>query len=282
MHAIASGSRHTSFATTAWHGLLAASLARAAKRGADVRLLYDPLGCQATDPSIFAWLIARGVKVRPYRDRSVSFKTGAWFPRDHARILAIDDVAYTGGAAWGDEWLPRALGGMGWHDVCSRVQGPCVEDFAHAFERRWAEALGDIIEPLSYATGSRHPDLEFVADAPRANRIVFDRHLDRIRVARERIWIANAYFFPPAAMLHELAAAARRGVDVRVILTQETDLPIIRHAAHAEMGEWLRAGLQLFGYERALLHAKYAVIDDDWCTVGTFNANPFSRISRRK
>jgi cardiolipin synthase len=255
---------------------LAASLAQAARRGADVRLLYDPMGCNETDPAIFRWLEARGVSVRAYRDKQVAFDTGAWFPRDHARLVVIDDVAYTGGAAWGDEWLPRELGGQGWHDVCLRVAGPCVDDFRIAFERRWSEACGEIVVPTSYATGTRYPDLEFVNDTPGPNRIVYQRYLDSIERARERVWIENAYFFPPAELLAALVRARRRGVDVQIILPLETDLPIIRHAAHAEIDEWLEAGFTLYGYARSVLHSKFALVDEAWCTIGTFNANPFS------
>lgn len=259
------------------HDRLARSFAevmiRAARRGVDVRLLYDPLGCNKTDPRFFEWLRQQGVNVRAYRPADVVLRSGNYWPRDHSRIVVVDGSGYTGGAAWGDEWLPRSRGGHGWHDVCSRIEGPCVQDFAHAFQRRWAEAAGEIHPPGAIATGKKYPDVEFVADTPGPQHPVFERHRERIRRARFRVWLENAYFFPPIGLLEDLYAAAARGVDVKLILPCETDLPIMKHAARAEYEDWLEHGLQLFEYCPAVLHAKFGLVDDDWATVGTFNAN---------
>ncbi|WP_438041086.1 phospholipase D-like domain-containing protein [Sorangium sp. So ce128] len=201
---------------------------------------------------------------------------GGLLPRDHSRVIVIDDHAYTGGAAWGDEWLPERRGGRGWHDVCMRLEGPCVEDFAFLFERRWREADGGSEGVRDYATGRKYPDLELVADTPDDNARVYARYREAIRRSRERIWIENAYFFPPAGMLKDLVDAAARGVDVQIILPGETDLPIIKRAARAEHAAWLDRGFTIFEYQRDVLHSKFALVDGDWCTIGTFNANPSS------
>lgn len=252
------------------------ALARAAARGAHTRLLYDPLGSHETDAPFFAELRRRGVEVRAYRPLPVALGAGAPTPRDHSRVIVIDGCAYTGGAAWGDEWLPTRHGGQGWHDVCVRVEGPCVEDFAGLFEQRWREAHGEAAVPRDVATGRSYPDLELVADTPEGEARVFTRYCEAIQRAKQRIWIENAYFFPPAGMMKDLVDAAARGVDVQIILPGETDLPILQRAARAEHAAWLERGLKLFEYQPGVLHAKFALIDDDWCTIGTFNANPTS------
>jgi cardiolipin synthase A/B len=248
-------------------------MAAAAARGADVRLLYDPLGSQKTDAGFFEELAATGVKVRPYRPASVVAASMSFGPRSHSRIVVIDESAYTGGAAWGDQWLPRAQGGEGWHDVCSRVTGPCVGDFARAYLFRWEEALDASDAPDDYATHASYPDLEFVTDAPGGEREVYRRYRERIQRARDRVWLSNSYFFPPRDLLGDLYAAADRGVDVKIILPAESDLPSIKHAARAEAADWIAHGLSLFEYQGAMNHSKYAVIDDDWATIGTFNLN---------
>jgi cardiolipin synthase len=252
----------------------AARLARAAERGLDVRLLYDPLGSQRTSRKLFDDLRARGVGVQAYRVPGRG--TVRPFPRDHGRVMVVDGHAWTGGAAWGDEWLPARHGGQGWWDVCVEVEhGPVVEDFARLFEMRWGEAAGGDA-PCDLDTGDRHPDLTLVADCPAERSLVFDRHVERITGARSRVWLEHAYFFPPKAMLRALTDAARRGVDVRVVMPAESDLPILARAARGEYAQWLAAGLRLFHYRRSMLHSKFAVVDDDWCTIGTFNANPTS------
>lgn len=248
-------------------------LVTAARRGADVRLLYDPLGSEEADPRYFDELAARGVKVRAYRPRPVMWRTGSYWPRDHSRVVSVDDKAYTGGAAWGDEWLPRDEGGDGWHDVCSRVHGPCSEDFGRVFLQRWAEAAGELA-PEDYATHHRYPDLEFVSDSPVAgDMLVYERYRERVRRARKRVWIENAYFLPPLGLLRDLYDAAARGVDVRVVVPARSDLAIIARAARAEHDQWLAHGIKVFQFVPTMLHSKFAVVDDDWATIGTFNAN---------
>jgi len=252
------------------------ALAEAAKRGLDVRLLYDPLGSQKTEQRHFDELSERGVGARAYRPKELVAASGAPFPRDHSRIMVVDDHGYTGGAAWADPWLPKEAGGDGWHDVCLRVRGPAVEDFAEFFERRWCEGAKPEATPCDLCTGDKYSDLELVADTPKRDSLVYDRHRAAFERARERIWIENAYFFPPPAMLKDLYDAARRGIDVRVIMPAQTDLPIIQRAARSEYTDWLEHGIRIYEYEPCVMHSKYAVIDDDWCTVGTFNANPTS------
>ncbi|WP_437991933.1 phospholipase D-like domain-containing protein [Sorangium sp. So ce145] len=251
-------------------------MGRAAARGVRARLLYDPLGSHETDAPFFDALRRRDIEVRAYRPMAPGLGHGGLLPRDHSRVIVIDDQAYTGGAAWGDEWLPERRGGKGWHDVCLRLEGPCVEDFAFLFERRWREADGGSEGVRDYATGRKYPDLELVADTPDDNARVYARYREAIRRARERVWIENAYFFPPAGMLKDLVDAAARGVDVQIILPGETDLPIIKRAARAEHAAWLDRGFTIFEYQRDVLHSKFALVDGDWCTIGTFNANPSS------
>jgi cardiolipin synthase A/B len=252
------------------------ALAAARRRGVQVRVLYDPLGSQHTDEAFFAELRRLGVVVRSYGKLPRLSGAGILGPRDHGRVIIVDRVAYTGGAAWGEQWLPRRLGGRGWHDLCCRVDGPVVEDFRRLFEERWGEAVGEH-EPVDLHTEGKYPDLALVADTPRrSHSLVYREHEDAFLRARRRIWVANAYFYPPAPMLDALTDAADRGVDVRILVPGESDLPLIERAARAEYREWLAAGLRLYEYAATVMHAKYVVVDDEWGSIGTFNANPTS------
>src|SRR6185436_10963869 len=115
-----------------------------------------------------------------------------------------------------------------------------------------------------------------IGDTPNRQTRVYDCYRWAIQSARRRVFIENAYFFPPPALLLDLYAAAARGVDVRIILPGASDLPIMQRAARAEFGSWIDHGLRVFEYQPCMLHSKFAVVDDDWCTVGTFNANATS------
>ncbi|MFO7177526.1 MAG: phospholipase D-like domain-containing protein [Pseudomonadota bacterium] len=249
----------------------AALLARAAARGVDVRLLYDPQGSRGTSRAFFRSLAATGVAVRAYRPFRLARKRWTYWPRDHGRNVVVDDTAYTGGINWGIEWWPRELGGEGWHDVSVGLRGPCVLDFMRVFEMRWEEASR--VDCISdHASPPTATDVELIADSPASRSIIVERLCAQVRAARRRVWIENAYCIPPIVLLDALTHAARRGVDVRLLMPAETDLPIIRTITRGEYAEWLRRGLSVSEFQGRVMHSKFAVVDDDWATVGTFNA----------
>jgi cardiolipin synthase A/B len=249
-------------------------LVRAARRGVEVRLLFDASGSRAGDPEYFHRLARRGVHVRAYRRAGLLLGRLSPAIRDHSRILVVDTAAYTGGHAWADPWLPRALGGGGWHDLSCRVVGPVVEDFSTLFEERWREAMGS--PPVDYDTSDRYPDVRLLSDGPAGTPLLQEAFVDSFRRARRRIWIENAYFYPATSYLAALVGAARRGVDVRIIVPARSNVPMVARAARAAYGPWLRAGLNVYEYVPSLLHGKVALVDEAWCTIGSFNANPTS------
>jgi cardiolipin synthase len=258
---------------------MAKRLIAARKRGVDVRVLYDSLGSRTTPESFFEGMRREGVDVRCYRPWHVALWALRLWPRDHARILCIDDAVYTGGIGFGDEWLPQALGGLGWHDVCCRVRGPVIESCARSFLAQWEKsASNDDSNTLHHG----FPELAFVADSPLDSEGVFRMYRQVVQGAKKRIWIENAYFLPPRPFLRDLYRAAARGVDVQIIVPGASDVPTLARAAQAEYSRWLKRGLRVFEYIPGVTHAKFAVVDDRWCTVGSFNLNPTSLICSRE
>jgi len=252
-------------------------MCKAKGRGVKTRALYDPLGSQKAEEKFFEEMCGKGVDFRPYRPLWKTLGSGKLAPRDHGRIFLVDQIAVTGGAAWAKPWAPKDRGGEGWQDINIRIEGPVVADFAELFEQRWREAEGKGAQPKDFDTGKKYDELRLVGDTPRKDTsLVYEEHVERISRAKKRIWMANAYFLPPPPMMKELLAAAKRGVDVRIILPGISDLGVIRRASRHEYGAWIEGGLKIFEYQDVVMHSKYAVIDDDWCTVGTFNANSTS------
>lgn len=251
---------------------LGEALADAARRGVDARLLYDPGGSFKAPRSFFAQLREQGVSVRHY-GRFAALGILKPSVRDHGRLIVADDVAYTGGHNWSDAWAPQPKG-EGWQDVSVRITGPVVGDAATVFEQRFSGG-----EAADFDTGPRYVDVRLIAD--NANRIdrIEQAHLAAFRAAHRRIWIAHGYFLPRRRFLGALYDAASRDVDVRVILPGPTDLVMIRSAARAEHASWLARGVRLFEYEPAVMHSKYALVDDAWAAVGSFNAVPSSAIA---
>jgi cardiolipin synthase len=257
---------------------IAERLVAARARGVDVRVMYDVLGSRTTPQRFFDALGAKGVEVRPYRSWPMVLKALRMWPRDHARILCIDDAGYTGGLGFGDEWLPAAEGGHGWHDLCVRVEGGAARMFCHCFERAWQaqEESGD--------TDTRECDgkkLSLVTDSPLDARGVYARFREVVQRAQRRIWIENAYFMPPRRLLQDLVEARARGVEVQIVLPGDSDLPAIERAARAAYAGWIDGGLEIFEYP-GVTHAKVAVVDDAWCTVGSFNLNATSVVCSRE
>lgn len=245
-------------------------LVGAAQRGLDVRLLYDPQGSRGVRRSFYEGLASRGVSVRAYRPWRLAAKRWTYWPRDHGRILIVDDAAHTGGINWGMEWLPRARGGQEWHDVSLGVRGPVVSDFASVFSSRWAEASER--DGIADHAGEDEADVQFVADSPAHSSVILHCLCAAIRRARRRVWLENSYCMPPKVLLSVLREAAQRGVDVQILVPGLSDLPLIQAATRGEYLAWIRSGLRTCEYQPRVMHSKFAVVDEDWATVGTFNA----------
>jgi cardiolipin synthase len=245
-------------------------LARAAARGLDVRLIYDSRGSSEADPAFFEGLAARGVAVKCYRPWRLA-RFWRYFPRDHGRLLVIDGAAYTGGVNWRADWWPAERGGGGWHDVAVGVMGACVDDFRAAYRLRWREA-DSLGHTADHVTEPPDAAVALLADSPHSYPIIFERMCARIARARERIWIENSYCVPPRALLEALCAAVERGVSVKLLQPAHTDLPIVQTITRGEYRAWVECGLSVYEYQPSVMHAKFALIDDDWGTVGSFNA----------
>lgn len=246
-------------------------LARAAQRGVDARLLYDAVGSRLTERHAFEALARTGVRVRAYRPWRLSPHRWKYWPRDHGRLVVVDEAGYTGGINWGEEWLPKAQGGCGWHDVSVAVRGPSVEDFRRVFQRRWQEADGSN-GVADQRSNTERRDVRLLAESSCLRGVIARELAERVRSAQRRVWLENAYFIPPPFLLDALTTAARRGADVRLVLPAKTDIPILRAVARGEYADWMRRGLTLYEYQPSMVHSKFALVDDDWSTVGTFNA----------
>jgi cardiolipin synthase len=249
-------------------------LSAAAARGVAVRVLADALGSLSTHADFWRDMQRRGIAAHLFNPL---FK-GLWYQpfRDHRKLLVVDrSIGFTGGMNIGVEYgSPSAPGGP-WRDTHVRVAGPAAWGMAVVFNEGWAYAGGPPIDlpPLAVAA----PDLPgariLVLDAQplRGNREAAASLVAIAAAARHRLWITNAYFAPGHTAVRILAAAARRGVDVRLLLPGRTDVPIVRHAGHGYFAGLLRRGVRIFEYQAAVLHAKSLVADSYLAVVGSTN-----------
>ena len=260
-----------------------AALVAAKRRGVEVAMIYDAVGCLETPASMFKPLLQVGiplVEYHPLLPWKRSFQFGLISSRDHRKLLVVDGmIGFTGGINIADEWVPKEEGGGGWRDDCIRIEGPATRDLAARFYRVWKSQGGVPIDGDSAVEiGSLPPQagdqkVRVLGEAYKRHRLeIVKAYIAHIWNAKERVWIRNSYFVPDFSVTRALRDAARRGVDVRVILPGKIDIEVVRYASQAIWGSLMRAGVRIYEWEGdQILHAKSAVIDSDWSTVGTFN-----------
>jgi cardiolipin synthase A/B len=269
---------------------LHASLLAAAKRGVQVDLTIDGFGSPDLSGDFIGQLCQAGVRVHVFdpAPRVVGWRTN-WLRRMHRKIVVVDaSVAFVGGINYSADHLAD-FGPEAKQDYSMEIQGPLVAEihrFAHTAlvkgqrrepGRRWfrgrsrLRARPEDLPPAGDAQGL------FVTRDNNDHQDDIERHYRvAIRAARQRVVIANAYFFPGYRLLKELRRAAKRGVDVRLILQGQPDMPIVKTAASMLYHHLVKSGVRIYEYCDRPLHGKVALVDDRWSTVGSSNLDPLS------
>lgn len=245
-----------------------------ARQGVRVCVVYDSAGSWGVDPAMFAAMRRAGCEVleyNPIRFFRLRFRLGN--RRNHRKQLIVDNrIGMTGGVNLGDPWAAPAHGGYGFRDDMIRIEGPAVETMRNIFMATFESARG--VRPLERLPAPRpcgDSRVLVLANDQRKNRRLIERaYIAAIRLAKRRVLIENSYFLPGLLVRHALREAVERGVDVRVVLPFETDVPVVGYATRKLYGAALKRGIRLYEWGHSVLHSKIAVIDD-WCTVGTHN-----------
>jgi len=257
---------------------LAELLMRKARAGVTVRVLYDWLGAVGKTPGGF-WrqMRAAGVDVRCFNRPRLASPV-AWIRRDHRKLLAVDgEVAFVAGLCVGQEWLGWPERGIDpWRDTGVAIRGPAVADIEHSFGESWA-LEGEALPADELPTHAQVPQrgeqaLRVIATSPETTGIL---RLDLLwsAVARERLWLADAYFVGTPAYLGALASTAESGVDVRLLVPSASDIALIAAFSRTQYRPLLEAGVRVFEWNGPMMHAKTAVVDGHWSRVGSTNLN---------
>jgi len=291
---------------------LALLLAEAARRGVQVRVVVDGFGSKATLAALREWMVPAGVELAVFRpiDRWWSYLQPGQARRLHQKLCVVDGaVGFVGGInliadrndlhhGWSD--APRL-------DFACRVRGAAVAGIEQAVQaiwtramlrRVWRDELAGLVRSAAPVARARrlatrlrivrphraNPNalqppvsLAFVVrDNLRQRRSIERVYMEAIQHARHRIDLVTPYFYPDRHFRHALAKAAERGVKVRLLLQGKVDYRIAGVAARVLYDELLAKGVQIYEYTPAYLHAKMAVVDDDWATLGSSNIDPLS------
>jgi cardiolipin synthase A/B len=264
-----------------WRGEIAHEVARAigAKAGEGVacKVILDALGAAKMERSLVREMEAAGVRVILFRPPK-PYAVKRLVNRTHRRILVADGrVGMTGGVGIAEEWTGNAEDPDHWRDTHVRVRGPVVRGLQGAFAENWLEASGEVLAGEGYL-----PELEPLGEGGpmqvvRSSAKVGDTNVEAlyylaIASAQRSIELTAAYFVPRPAFTDALCSAAKRGVEVRIVVPgPHIDKGFVRTAGRAAYDELLDAGVQMFEYQPTMLHAKTMVVDGCWASVGSVN-----------
>ena len=256
----------------------ASALAERARSGVRVCLVHDWLGSIGKASRRF-WrtLTDAGVEVRTFNPLKFTSPMDV-LHRDHRKVLAVDSrVGFVTGLCVGDMWVGDEKRGIApWRDTGVEVRGPALCDIERAFAHVW-DAIGEPLEAHEVVAREALPEagnvsLRIVANEPGTTGIF---RLDQLiaAAARRTLWLTDAYFAGVAPYVQALRAAARDGVDVRLLVPGASDIPVLRPLSQAGFRPLLEAGIRVFEWKGPMLHAKTAVADGRWARVGSSNLN---------
>ena len=283
LKAIAAAERYIHFESYIIHEddagwAFAEALIDKARQGVRVRLVYDWMGgFGKTSRSFWKVLRAAGVDVRCYNPPRWDSPFG-WVSRDHRKTLTVDGkIGFVTGLCVGRMWVGVPEKKIEpWRDTGVEVRGPSVADIEQAFATVW-NIIGDPLPPDEIVRREALQDtgevaLRVVASEP-ASAVMF--RVDQLvaTLARERLWLTDAYYAGTTLYVQSLKAAAKDGVDVRLLVPNATDIPFLKPLSRTGYRPLLEAGVRVFEWNGTMLHAKTAVADGQWARVGSTNLN---------
>lgn len=264
--------------------LFADALMNKARAGVKVRLIYDWVGAlNATANSFWRELRAAGVEVRCFNPPHFESPFG-WLSRDHRKMITVDGrIGFVAGLCVGQMWVGDEQRGIDpWRDTGVEITGPAVAEIESAFAQMWAQCGEPLPSEETIDTTEIVPtgevNLRIVAGRPNSAGLY---RLDQMiaATARKNLWLTDAYFAATTPYVQALRAAALDGVDVRLLVPQATDIPVVRALSRTGYRSLLEAGVRVFEWNGSMLHAKTAVADGRWARVGSTNLNLASWLS---
>ncbi len=256
---------------------VAQALAAKAKEGVPVRVLLDASGSSRMDERLLELMRSSGCRVEKFHPPRLS-NLGRMNNRDHRKILVADGkVAIVAGHGIAQEWTGDGEDRDHWRDTALRIEGPIVGTLQTAFSENWIEETGEVFAGDEYfprlePRGDVEAHVAYSSPAGSVSSVEL-LHLVAIASARRQVRIQNPYFLPDPGDIEIFAAAAKRGVDIQIMMPSDTvtDSAIVQHASHHRFGALLEHGIRIFEFHRTLNHQKVIVVDGIWASVGSTN-----------
>jgi len=263
-------------------------LLQAQARGVQVNLIYDSVGGINTPKAFFERLSKAGIAVLEFNPVNPLTAKGPWQinNRDHRKLLIADGRSvilgginisnvYTSGSALLQRIIKPPANGVVWRDTDLKIEGPVVAEFQKLFLQTWEKQKAPALAAKNYfpkLTTQGKDIVRAIGSTPDdPYSLIYLTLISAIGNAEKTVHLTNAYFVPDPQLLKALTDAAARGVEVQLILPSHSDSELVFHAGRAHYAELLAGGVQIYERHDALLHAKTAVIDGVWSTVGSTN-----------
>lgn len=268
--------------------LFAQALLDKQRDGVQVNLIHDSVGTLHTPASFFRRLFAGGIQTMEFNPVNPMQARKGWEldHRDHRKLLVVDgriaflgginiSGVYSGGSFSKGSREKPAAGGPAWRDTDLQLEGPVVAELQKLFLATWTAQGGEPLAPRNYFPKTVVAGREVVraigSSPDESVSQMYVTLLSAIASARTSVHLTNAYFVPDPQLLTALEAAARRGVDVTLILPSQSDSSLALEAGHSHYEDLLEAGVKIFERRGVILHCKTALIDGVWATVGSTN-----------
>lgn len=256
--------------------------------GVQVNIIYDSVGSLLTPDAFFNRMRDSGINVLEYNPVNPLTARAGWDvnERDHRKLLVVDGkIAFVGGINISSVYSSGSLSQImqeeasdqdpHWRDTHLQIEGPVVADFQKLFMETWQKQKGEPLPADSYFPKldvKGNAVVQAIGSSPNdAYSLIYVTLLSAINSAETEIYLTNAYFVPDEQLLTALQNAAGRGVDVRLILPSTTDSALVFYASRSFYDDLLEYGVKIYERQDALLHAKTALIDGVWSTIGSTN-----------
>lgn len=269
--------------------LLFAELDKKVQEGVKVRALFDAFGNWSNNKPLkkrhLKELAKRGIEIVKFDPLNFPF-IGDFMSRDHRKIVIIDgQMAYTGGMNVADYYIEGLPAFGDWRDMHMRIEGPAVDELQRIFINMWEKATGERLvgESLYFPVKNDSLHVEGTVDGvtigivdrvPRKTpKLMREAYAHAILSAEEKIELINPYFIPTRTVRRALKKAAKKGIDVQVMISVKGDIPITPDASMYVARQLQKQGATIFQFEGGFHHSKIMMVDDKFCTVGSTNLN---------
>lgn len=255
------------------------AISEKAKQGVQVRIICDEVGSFSLyRANIKPKLEEIGISIKffnsviPWNPNNESL----WFFRDHRKLLVVDnEIGFAGGVCLGDAMRD-------WRESSVRITGPIVEQMSESFELMWKKSYAGLkyyfkFKKKTHKTLNLNSGFRYITNAPLpGKRYMYKELIRAIREARHYVYLTTPYLLPDSRLLRGLKDACRRGLEVRLLIPEDTNSKLVNIGSGTFFRDMMQTGIRIFRYKGVLIHAKTGIVDGDWSTIGSLNLDNLS------